>query len=104
MGIDDAEASAVTLRHLDELDHLSFADSHIILFMTANVGSADRLIRIILGMTLLVLISVTSFGFWADPIAAFGLLIIGAVLVAAAVVRFCLLSRLLGMPTCKVRP
>ena len=70
--------------------------------MTANVGSADRLIRILLGLILVALPFVTSFGLWTNPIAAFGVPVIGAVLIVTALVRFCPLYRLFGMRTCKV--
>lgn len=70
--------------------------------MTVNVGSADRLIRIILGLILIILPFVTSFGLWANPLAQLGVPVIGAVLVVTALVRFCPLYRLLGMRTCKV--
>lgn len=70
--------------------------------MTANVGSADRLIRIILGLVLIVLPFVTSFGMWANPLGQFGVPIVGVVLVVTALVRFCPLYRLIGVRTCKV--
>lgn len=66
--------------------------------MTANVGSADRLIRIIMGLFLLVRPFATS---WANPIAAFGVPIIGAVLIVTALVRFCPAYRLFGIRTGK---
>ncbi len=70
--------------------------------MTANVGSTDRLIRIILGLILVVLPFVTNFAIWANPIAAVGVPIVGLVLIVTALVRFCPLYRLFGMRTCKV--
>ncbi len=66
--------------------------------MTANVGSADRLIRIILGLILVVLPFVGNLG----PIATFGVPIVGAVLIITALVRFCPAYRLFGIRTCKV--
>lgn len=69
--------------------------------MTANVGSADRLIRIVLGLILVLLPFVTNFGLWANPIAAFGAPIVGVVLIVTALVRFCPLYRLIGVRTCK---
>jgi len=66
--------------------------------MTANVGSADRLIRIIMGLFLLVLPFAMS---WVNPIAAFGVPIIGVVLIVTALVRFCPAYRLFGIRTCK---
>jgi hypothetical protein len=67
--------------------------------MIANVGSADRLIRITLGLVLIILPFATSFGLWANPLAQIGIPVIGAVLVVTALVRFCPLYRLIGMRT-----
>jgi len=69
---------------------------------TINVGSADRLARIILGLVLVVLPFVTSFGLWVNPIAAFGVPIVGVVLIVTALFRFCPAYRLFGIRTCKV--
>lgn len=69
--------------------------------MTANVGSADRIIRIVLGLILVLLPFVTNFGLWANPIAAWGAPIVGAVLIITALFRFCPLYRLIGMRTGK---
>ncbi len=66
--------------------------------MTADVGSADRLIRMIVGLILLALPFATS---WANPIAAFGVPIIVVVLIVTALVRFCPAYRLFGIRTCK---
>ena len=65
--------------------------------MTANVGSADRLIRIILGLVLLVLPLMAAWGTLGTIVSA----LIGAVLVVTALVRFCPLYRLIGVRTCK---
>jgi hypothetical protein len=70
--------------------------------MTANVGSADRLIRIVLGLILVLLPFVTNFGLWANPVAAFGAPIVGVVLVVTALFRFCPAYRIFGLRTCKV--
>lgn len=70
--------------------------------MTANVGSADRLIRIIFGLILVALPFVTSFGLWTNPIAAFGVPVVGVVLIVTALVRFCPAYRLVGIRTCKI--
>lgn len=70
--------------------------------MTANVGSIDRLIRIVSGLVLIALPFVTNFGLWTNPLAQIGIPIIGAVLVVTASVRFCPLYRLIGARTCKV--
>ena len=66
--------------------------------MTANVGSADRLIRIVLGLTLVLLPFVAHLG----PIAAYGAPIVCVVLIVTALFRFCPAYRLFGIRTCKV--
>jgi hypothetical protein len=66
--------------------------------MAANVGSADRLIRIILGLILIVLPFMSGWSTLGAAVSA----VIGAVLVVTALVRFCPLYRLFGMRTCKV--
>ncbi|MEM8948684.1 MAG: DUF2892 domain-containing protein [Pseudomonadota bacterium] len=66
--------------------------------MTVNVGSADRLIRIVLGLILILLPFVTN----AGPIVAFGAPIVGVVLIVTALFRFCPAYRLFGIRTCKL--
>lgn len=70
-----------------------------------NVGTPDRILRIVLGVLLLALpfIPVTAglfagWGSWRFVMAA-----VGVVLVATAVFRFCPLYRVLGMNTCGLR-
>lgn len=70
--------------------------------MPVNVGSADRIIRIVLGLILVLLPYVTDLALWSSPIASIGLPIVGVVLVATALFRFCPLYRLIGVRTCKV--
>jgi len=70
--------------------------------MTVNVGTADRLIRIILGLFGIVLPFLSSSGLWTNPLAQLGIPIVGAVIVVTALVPFCPLYRLIGMRTCKV--
>lgn len=65
--------------------------------MTANVGTADRLIRIVLGLILVLLPFVTNVG----PILAYGAPIVGVVLFFTAFLRFCPAYRLFGIHTCK---
>jgi len=70
--------------------------------MVANVGSADRLLRLVLGVILIVLPFVTSFSLWESPVARYGALIVGVVFVVTALFRFCPLYRLFGLRTCRV--
>lgn len=66
--------------------------------MSVNVGSADRLIRIVVGLVLIVLPFVSAWGTLGTIVSA----VIGAVLVVTALVRFCPAYRLLGIRTCKI--
>jgi len=67
--------------------------------MTANLGTVDRLIRLVLGIVLILLPVFGMIG--ANAILAYGAYIVGAVLVATAAFRFCPLYRLLGIKTCE---
>lgn len=60
----------------------------------ANVGTADRIIRLVLGVGLLGL-----YGALESPWKYFTLF--GLVLVATALSRFCPLYRLVGLSTCR---
>ena len=62
------------------------------------LGSADRLIRIIFGLVLIVLAFAAGWGALGAIVSA----VIGGVLVITALVRFCPLYRLIGVRTCKV--
>lgn len=64
--------------------------------MKANVGTADRIIRIVLGLALLSLIFILEGG-----IRYIGLL--GIVPLLTALFRFCPLYSLFGMDTCSTR-
>ncbi|MBE7734570.1 YgaP family membrane protein [Devosia faecipullorum] len=66
--------------------------------MTANVGSVDRLIRLVLGLVLVVL---PFTGILANPVLFWGALVVGVVLIATAAIRFCPLYRLFGLSTGK---
>lgn len=61
--------------------------------MKANVGSADRLIRLIVGILLLGLFFLDgNVKYWG---------IVGIVLIVTAFIRFCPLYTIFGMNTCK---
>ena len=64
--------------------------------MNCNVGGADRIVRVLVGITLLVIgFLVPMSGAWQT--AAF---VVGAILLITALVRFCPLNRLVGINTC----
>ena len=63
--------------------------------MQANVGSTDRIIRIVLGVILAALF------FYLSPPWNTVALVAGLVAIATGVFRFCGLYRLLGINTCR---
>ncbi len=70
--------------------------------MTANVGSLDRMIRIVLGLGLIIAAFIPALGLFGQPLVQGGMVIVGLVLIGTALVRFCPLYRLFGLSTCKV--
>ncbi|PKP75804.1 MAG: DUF2892 domain-containing protein [Alphaproteobacteria bacterium HGW-Alphaproteobacteria-6] len=60
--------------------------------MTANVGTADRILRIILGLALIGLTLSGQIGLWGW---------IGLVPLVTAFMKFCPAYAILGMKTCK---
>lgn len=67
--------------------------------MTANIGTPDRLVRLVLGAAL-ILWALLAGGWTA---LAWVALVAGAVLVATAAMRVCPLYRLVGLSTCPLR-
>lgn len=59
--------------------------------MTVNVGTVDRALRIILGLALLSLVFIGPQTLWG---------LVGLVLIATGLFRFCPAYALLGMNTC----
>jgi ABC-type phosphate transport system auxiliary subunit len=66
--------------------------------MPCNVGTADRAIRLVVGLVLLPLL--TGFAA-ASPWLWWAALAVGVVLLATAGMRFCPLYTLLGVRTCR---
>jgi hypothetical protein len=62
--------------------------------MTHNVGSIDRLLRIAIGVGLVALVLAGSITPWA--------LVVGVVLIATGLLRFCPAYRILGLRTCRL--
>lgn len=63
---------------------------------TTNVGTADRLIRLLVGAALVVLGFVVALGVWKWVV-----IIVGAVLVATAFMKFCPIYAVLRLRTDK---
>lgn len=62
-----------------------------------NVGTPDRLIRLILGALLVIAPFVTGWAIWASAIVLWGSVVVGAVLIATAVFSFCPIYAALGL-------
>lgn len=71
--------------------------------MTRNIGAADRMIRLVAGIVLILLPLLTGFAA-ATPWLWWGALVVGGTMLATAVMRSCLLYTLLGVSTCPLRP
>ena len=67
--------------------------------MTANVGSTDKIVRLVLALVAF------GFAFVTGIATALGivLLVVGVVLAATAFAGFCPIYRVFGMSTCPVR-
>ncbi len=67
--------------------------------MTANVGTADRVIRVVLA----VVAAIVGFSVGAGSVLGIVLLVVAAVLLVTAAVGFCPLYRLVGLSTSKAK-
>ena len=68
-----------------------------------NIGSADRILRAIIGLVPIVGTLIPSLPLASAPVLQAIAFIVGLVLLLTAVVRFCPLYRLIGVSTCKVK-
>ena len=62
--------------------------------MKINVGSADRILRIVAGLVLIALAATGTVGWWGW---------LGVIPLLTGVVRFCPLYSLVGMNTCPMK-
>lgn len=65
----------------------------------ANVGNIDRGLRLVLGIVLILLPLVTSFGA-TSSLLTWGAIVVGGILALTAVFKFCPAYRILGLNTC----
>ena len=70
--------------------------------MRINVGTPDRIARIAVGAVLVLLPFVSGLALFANPLWLWSSVVVGAVLILTALVRFCPLYAILGLSTCKV--
>jgi hypothetical protein len=67
--------------------------------MNANVGNADKLIRLLIAAVAAIL----AFSVGAGSLLGIVLLLVAGVMLVTAAVGFCPLYRLFGMSTCQVK-
>ncbi|MEO8685107.1 MAG: DUF2892 domain-containing protein [Devosia sp.] len=70
--------------------------------MRINVGTPDRLARIVIGAVLVLLPFFSGLALFANPLWLWASVAVGAVLILTAIIRFCPLYAILGLSTCKV--
>jgi hypothetical protein len=70
--------------------------------MTANVGTLDRAVRLVLGAALVAAAMFSGLAVFDGAVLKYGAVVVGLVLAATAVVRICPLYSILGVRTCKV--
>jgi hypothetical protein len=70
--------------------------------MRINVGTPDRIVRIAIGAALMLLPFFSGLDLFANAAWLWTSVVVGAVLIATALVRFCPLYAILGLSTCKV--
>ena len=67
----------------------------------ANVGSGDRVIRIVIGLALIASPYLLNLALWENQTAKILVQVVGAILVFTGVTRFCALYKLIGVNTKK---
>lgn len=65
----------------------------------ANVGSIDRLFRLILGAVLIAAPYFYASTMWEDSLYRWGVPVIGVIAIATALFKFCPLYKVLGIKT-----
>jgi len=69
--------------------------------MTFNVGTPDRIIRVIFGLLLIAAPFITGWTLFSNPLWTWGAVLVGLVLIVTGVLRFCPAYRLLKLDTSK---
>lgn len=70
--------------------------------MKFNVGTPDRIARLVIGAVLVLLPLLPGIALFANPLWFWASLVVGVLLIGTALVRFCPLYAILGLSTCKV--
>jgi len=70
--------------------------------MTANVGTIDRVFRLVLGLVLLAAPFVSGMALFESSAATIVSVVAGLVMVGTSAMKFCPLYRIFGLRTCKI--
>jgi hypothetical protein len=70
--------------------------------MTINIGTADRALRLAVGVALIALALFGGMALFSGAVMKYGAVIVGLVMIGTAAMRFCPLYTVLGIRTCKV--
>ncbi len=68
---------------------------------SSNVGSTDRVLRIVIGLVLIALPFLTAWPMWSSGALMWASVLVGVVLIGTALLRFCPIYGLIGVRTCK---
>ena len=70
--------------------------------MNANVGTIDRVLRLIIGLALIITPFASNLPLFDAVTYKYVAVAVGAILVATAAMKFCPLYRIFGLRTCSV--
>lgn len=70
--------------------------------MTTNVGTVDRMLRVVVGIVLIALPFLGVSTLFAVTWVKYAAIAVGIVMLATAAMRFCPLYTILGIRTCKL--
>lgn len=69
--------------------------------MTTNMGSADRLIRLMVGLVLIAASLLSGMALFEVTWIKYAAVVVGIVMLVTSAMRFCPLYTILGIRTCK---
>ena len=70
--------------------------------MTVNLGTLDRIFRLVLGIVLLAAPFVSGMALFESGTATIISVVVGLVLIGTSAIKFCPLYRIFGIRTCKM--
>lgn len=70
--------------------------------MTTNIGTIDRIFRLVLGIVLLFAPFVSGMAMFQSSTATIISVIVGLVMLGTSTLKFCPLYRVFGIQTCKI--